>query len=80
MYYIIPIVAGCGNVLFYIRTNNNNNTRKTMQAGMYIVVTGRVVEGDFIIKTYNRRVSCLSNAYNIILLLRPDSYRWRIDK
>lgn len=46
-----------------------------MQAGMYIVVTGRVVEGDFIIKTHNRRVSCLSNVYcNIILLLRPDSY------
>jgi len=45
-----------------------------MQEGMYIVVTGRVVEGDFIIKMHNRRVSCLSNVYNIILLLRPDSY------
>jgi len=40
----------------------------------------RVVEGDFIIKTHNRRVSCLSNVYNIILLLRPDSYRRCTDK
>lgn len=54
---------------------------KTMQAaGMYMVVVGRVVEGDFIIKTHNRRVSCLSNVYNIILLLRPDSYRRCTDK
>lgn len=51
-----------------------------MQVGMYIVVVGRVVEGDFIIKTHNRQVSCLSNVYNIILLLRPESYRRCTDK
>jgi len=46
-----------------------------MQAGMYIVVVGRVVEGDFIIKTHNRRVSCLSNVYNIILYYYYDQIR-----
>lgn len=51
-----------------------------MQVGMYIMVVGRVVEGDFIIRTHNRRVSCLSNVYNIILLLRPESYRRCTDK
>lgn len=68
-------------MFYFIRTNNNNNNMsKTMQAGMYIVVAGRDVEGDFIIKTHNRRVSCLSNVYNIILLLRTDSYRRCTDK